>query len=74
MTKTTKMSTRKGNTILLQDVLARAHGEVILEQIKRDPEKAAIWTTMIGSFFMQLTEAHKQGEDKVIFLISDYLE
>ncbi len=72
--KTVKMSTRKGNVILLSDVLDRAHGEAILAQLKSHPERTEYWTIMIGSFFRALTKAHAEGKDEVVFRISDYLE
>lgn len=72
--KTSKMSTRKGNTILLEDVIDRSYGETVLLMMETDEAKKHHFTLMFGNFFRRLSEAHEAGEDKITFKISDYLE
>lgn len=70
--KTVKMSTRSGKFILLEDVLDRASGEVVLRRCETDKEQREIWGRLIGSVVNKIAMANREGEDKVTLLISDY--
>lgn len=70
--KTVKMSTRKGNFVLLEDVIRRTTGEIVFERCEKDPDQRAVWIAIMGEVVYRMQEARKNHEDLICLRVSDF--
>lgn len=70
--KTVKMSTRKGNAVLLEDVLDRALGESLLLSLnKMDVDNRYHFLRMLGKITRLIADSRKKGENSFIYHIDE---